>query len=80
MNEGGMIKIYVEKEHLNKADVAATLGIPEEDLQKLYQSQTVEPDIKKKLQVYFNRNIFDGSLLTELKTNVPDEQANRSKH
>ena len=80
MNEGGLIKMYVEKEHINQAEVASAIGVPEGDLQKIYQSQTVEPDIKNKLQGYFKRDIFDGSLLTEYKLNVPDEQANKSEH
>ena len=73
------IKVYVEKEHINQGDVAATLDLTEEELNQLYQSQTVDPDIKNKLKDYFNRNIFDGSLLTEYKMGVPDQQANKPK-
>ena len=79
MNEGGMIKVYIEKEHINEAEVAAAIGVSEKDLHHLYQSQTIEPDIKKKLQGFFNRNIFDGSILTEYYTKVPDNQANKWK-
>jgi len=74
-----MIKIYIQREHLNEADVAAAIGIPEEQMQKIYQSQTVDPDVKKKLEGYFNTNIFDGSILTDYYLNVPDEQANKPK-
>lgn len=74
-----MIKVYVEKEHINEAEVAAAVGLSEEELQKLYRSQTIAPDLKKKLKDYFNRNIFDGSLLTDYNLGVPDQQANKSK-
>jgi hypothetical protein len=79
MTEGEMIKLYVEKEHINKAELTAALGLSEEELHQLYQSQTVDPDIKNKLKDHFNRNIFDGSLLTEYKMGVPDQQANKPK-
>jgi len=65
MNEGGLIKLYVEREKLDKSNVAKAVDMPEEDLEKLYESQTVEPEIKKKLSAFFNRNIFDGTLLME---------------
>lgn len=74
-----MIKIYIQREHLNEADVAAAIGVPEEQMHKIYQSQTVDPDVKKKLEGYFSRNIFDGSILTDYYLNVPDEQANKPK-
>ena len=78
MNEGGMIKMYVEKQKINQADVASAIGIPENELDAVYESQTVAPDIKKKLQNLFNRNIFDGTLLTDDHRDTPDQNANRS--
>jgi len=79
MNEGGMIKMYMDKEHINEAEVAAAIGIPENQLHLIFGSQTVNADVKQKLKSHFNRDIFDGSLLTEAYTNVPDNQANKSK-
>ncbi|TKK69022.1 hypothetical protein FC093_10040 [Ilyomonas limi] len=80
MNEGELIKLYVEREHIKEADLANAIGVSEGDLQKTYQSQTVEPDIKKRLKSFFNRDIFDGTILTDYYTNVPDEKANKPKH
>jgi len=77
MNEGELVKLYVKREHINEADLAKAAGVPEGDLHKIYQSQTVEPDIKKKLKSFFNRDIFDGTVLTEYNTNVPDEKPNK---
>lgn len=79
MNEGELIKLYVQKEHIKEADLANAIGVREGDLQKTYQSQTVELDTKKKLKSFFNRDIFDGSILTDYNTNVPDEKANTMK-
>ena len=80
MNGGELLKLYVQRENVNEADLANALGMPEGDLHKIYQSQTVEPDIKKKLKRFLNRDIFDGSILTDYYTNVPDEQANKMKN
>ena len=77
MTEGGMIKMYVEKENINQSDVAAAIGVPETALHTIYESQTVAPDIKKKLQDLFNRNIFDGTLLMEQQKDTPDQKSNR---
>lgn len=79
MNEGGMIKMYVDRNNINETDVASAAGIAPEKLKDLYESQTVAPDIKQKLQGYFKRNIFDGSLLMEDYKDVPDNQANKAK-
>jgi DNA-binding Xre family transcriptional regulator len=79
MNEGELVKLYVQRENVNEADLANAVGVSEGDLHKLYQSQTVEPDIKNKLKSFLNRDIFDGSILTDYYTNVPDEQANKMK-
>ena len=80
MNEGELVKLYVEREHINKDDLANAIGVPESDLKKIYQSQTVEPDIKNKIKHFLNRDIFDGSILTDYYTNVPDEKPNKMKN
>lgn len=77
MNEGALIKMYVKREHLEEADVAAAINVSEQELQKIYQDQTVEPAVKHKLQSYLKRDIFDGSLLTDYYNDVPDQKANK---
>ena len=79
MTEGEMVKLYAKRENIKEADLANAIGISEGELPRIYECQTVEPDVKQKLQAFFKRNIFDGSILTEYFTNVPDEQANKMK-
>ena len=77
MNEGGLIKMYVKKENIDQSEVANAIGVPETELDAIYESQTITPEIKKSLQALFNRNIFDGTLLMEQHKSTPDQQANR---
>lgn len=65
MNEGAMIKLFINSENLSEKQIAEAVGLTEQQLQQLYTAQTVDQEMKERLEGYFHRDLFDGSLLAK---------------